>query len=1361
MSASFPPVPGFAGPFSLKAFLERFFSLNLTFGSKSPRSRGGTAPDVCSQGSTSRRVDGACASVVREVTLPVNESFLVVVYVALHAPAAPPLSDPTEAVGGLFCSPRSSSASGGSSSTTRPRSCGDLSWLLYTRTTATHRPFTNAVLRHPWWLSFASLLGPAGVAFVELYCPVLVQLEVMAGGVQVLGPALQHAVPLALCPPIAKVGAETASPSSNRRRREKRLRDDAKAEKQQNDAVQASVRKQHRTEILPPPSAPQQHVESASQKGSRANLPVPAGAAWAASLVHADVSRGRLCGAAAKHTADESAMSVGSSAEDGAQPIPASFLEALWVAQHPSALRCAMHAALPRWQALRAERLTRDSHGRSSGDVEQHLSAPLRLPFCYVRHVFRWMDMRPPACSHDAPLQPAAKPQRATAFDVGGHLQHVLSSVFDQCRRLDLRGAALKHTRYLEERWQRQQQGQEVSDLQQLAAPVDVVVAYLRTLLSSLQWLPCEASLPRCKEASLSLSFWGVEEGRSGGGTRVLDALCTALRAWLMAGRHAAFPVSRFLTGVPVAQLPWLRGFYTCSAPSSSPSAQHHARRQRSQIQQRVWLQFVLFLTQDVLPFLLRSAFAVTWSSKNPHQFLFFPAAVWRRVVRCELRRAVHRGGSLAAAEGSAEARPRLCRVAASPDLDAHEAATTLFHHDGRPALLYAGVRFRPDGKKLRPIAVMRSASPRAIRAMARGTPSPYCHSAAVLRLLGRLCTTGTTTLCGGSGGSGGGAAVPLPPSTHEAVEWIRRKSGFRRAPSKPVRHAQPPHKAALRNALQCLVSGVEEQQVRSGLPQLNNLSHRDEYAELRSFCEAVTGVAHRESGDNAARAAAGVFLVRSDASRCYDNLPQTRVLAEAEALLAHDAYCTLSFTAIYGAAPHGSSSGTCTLRRVCVQRTVPHEALDACTLSRIPRGHILWEEERRESKRATCSTASPSKSPTLDSSAVRAFLRAHVQRQLVVLDGKLFEQAVGILQGSPVAMLLCDHVLATAVDTSLSHILSEHEERSLVLRRVDDVLVATTSAVAAQRCLQSMQRGWPAVGYQSNPKKLTLSAQTGKAVPWCGLLIDDTTLETSVEWQRMAPLLPSLLVADTRSVHVGDREPLLFTQRLLAVVQLRVPPTALCHRINSRTRQLQTFYEAALLWSRLTVGKVQAALYSAHHRRVAALLLRPLAACVARLQRMLHRHQHFLTARQSSCDVGDAEVRACVLTALHRTVQVRLRALAHAAATRNESRRGIKRKRPVKKKRAAYLSLRAFWWCAASQVEAQWRGSLAALEHRSGSRPSAHKDADASAAGEVTAAHLLRERGPASVHTRALKATQQLFNSSGGGASRTKAPRS
>lgn len=1203
------------------------------------------------------------------------------------------------------------------------------------------------------------------MAFVETYCPVVVQLEAMAGGVQVLGPPLRSNAVM----PLPLQWGGTHGVTGHRHR-----------------PLGVQGRRRHREVASETRGGP-------PLKKLAADVVVPrcsgTSKLWLQALPSVDVPRSRLfqrpvCRASAQISTSNGRLEEG-------------LLDALWLRHHRHSLNRVVNGLMRRYGTGRKRRRetgesTEEKLPSPRGGATNELNmrgdrAPLTsasptsvewsctspneeggpavgglLSDAAVISVFPWFTFQStPALPEEVGLQ----------FNVLGHLKEVLETTLLQCSRVDLRGLAIRHTGYIEERWRRQQQGMEARDVQRLAAPTDVVVSYLRSVFSTLRWVFPAGRSPLASASS----FWGVDAESA---DRVLNAFCATLQTWLSAGRRAIFPVAHFLHGVPVGKIPWLAGFYTPQRRSNRGTSAK-PRRQRSITGQRLFMQYVLFITQHIIPFLIHKSYAVTWSSKNTHRLLFFPHQVWRRVVRREVR--LLQG--VRATPNAASTAGGLCHVGSVAAIRQRAVHSTLGTTIS-PSLLYAGVRFRPDGKKLRPIAVLRSASVRSLEGLACGAPGPDNDDLRLLCLLHRF-----------------GWLVDAPAA--EEVFYRLRNAGYRGRGQVPaqVSPTVPPettsqrgrfsHTAALRQALQCLMCGVEERRSTEGLTRLSNHCHLDEYSELLSFCldarnqlsdESSAGCEmtdhHRLPGEQCfGGLQQRLTLVRSDASRCYDSLPQSVVMETVEKLVPYNTYHVLCFTAVFttkyrggidrhnttttatttsAAGVGGCPSSTPPFRGGCLRsrrytRMVPSQDVRSGALPRIPRGWVLWEE---------ATTASSLEE--VSGSEVRAVLHEHLTNHLVVLDRKLHVQRCGILQGSPVAMLLCDE-LFTAVDRTLSGVLCEHEERSLLLRRVDDVLVASMSPIAGQRCLGAMRRGWPEVGYTSHPLKMQLCSGEKRPIPWCGLLIDGSTMEVSVEWQRMVPLLPSLRVSDASAFYCGDAEPVLLTYRFFSVIQLRVPPTAVCGRMNSHRRVLQTFYEVCLIWARLVLDKVQEALPRVRWRTV-ELLARPITACVHQLWRLQRRHHRFLRRHHSFCPVSMMEIQRCVLTALHRTLQTKLRGFLHRVrriatrSSRDSWRQGPRRR--CSASRSLSVDLLSFWWVVAAHVRRATSDSLVAntSETTEGRAPRSHALTSTTAAtvriptsfsapngedkvGLGTA--LLREVGPNSLHHHAAVATR------------------
>ncbi|EAN86265.1 telomerase reverse transcriptase, putative [Trypanosoma cruzi] len=1078
MSSTFPIVPGYDGPWSLKDFLQRYFFVRLRFEA---------SPPTCFVPPNNERV----------LFVRPTGGFAVVMYASLSAPPPPPPPPPAPL---LVTTGEGEFASKGHDLLPRAASL-----------TPHGRPLTSSLLRLPFWNSLFTQLGPAAVSFILAWCPVVVQFEPNGGGLQVLGPPLKNAVPRAV----------------NRQR----------------GPGWTGSRKMGRYE---------RNAQHRILRGSSSE-------SLMSSLYRLNVSRLPLIGEAPLCTFAEIDRRVNPR------------LSKLWREHHggmgaaPSSCRCSVTAgAVPMPCADACSVLA----------VSREL---VHLVFPYTLSI---------NVDEDNTVKMAS---------VERHLTHVLHCVLSGVCKMNFRGAAIKHTGFLEERSlsfnhvrPRGEAGACAAvPVSELTVPETIMTSYLRSLLGGIWW--------RAPQATERVSFWGE--------ALVLERLCAITLSWLQCGRHENFPLSHFLHQMPVAKLPWLRGFYTRGS----------GRRRRSMIQQRVLLQFFFFLFQHVVPFLVRSSFHVTWSSKKPNAFLFIPKSVWIRLVSRELRQVCLRRRRRTKRERDGDGAPqpmalppmalerltseKIVGLKMPPGKDAVPAVTTA------PPLLYSSIRFLLDQRKLRPIARVRFANARWLLKMADG-----------------LCSPATPSVCNVSG-----RAVASTNRT-------KRSS------------AVSPNATVLRGALRCLLAGLAEQCVGSSLVKFTNISHQDEYAEVRSFVEGARRFFHHPllastlvPSAAPVESSAVVTMVRGDAARCYDCLPQEAVMNTVRRLLPHEFYHTLSFTAV---APLTDGRGTATVEGVGVQgwktaeedapsvgvllhrrvklQTVSGKCVQNGTLPGIPKGWIMYEEP-----------IPPSES-VMRGDEMRTVLGQHLQKHLVVIEGRLYSQGVGITQGSAVAMLLCDILLET-VDHSLSNILSQHEEPALLLRRVDDVLVVTLSPVAAARCDAALRHGWPEVGFFCQDEKLRCT--TVALIPWCGLLWNPQTLEFSVEWRRLSSLLPHIA-----SRPMTGNEPLHCSLRLMSILCLRTPLTVLCRRINTKTRVVQTLCEIGFLWSRFFLKKLlQNAMFIRPHVRV---LLRPLALAIASLCRLIRRQKGYLERLGSFCDVTDEEIRLCVLFTLHHTLQ-------------------------------------------------------------------------------------------------------------------------
>ena len=138
--------------------------------------------------------------------------------------------------------------------------------------------------------------------------------------------------------------------------------------------------------------------------------------------------------------------------------------------------------------------------------------------------------------------------------------------------------------------------------------------------------------------------------------------------------------------------------------------------------------------------------------------------------------------------------------------------------------------------------------------------------------------------------------------------------------------------------------------------------------------------------------------------------------------------------------------------------------------------------------------------------------LEEHIERNIVKIGKKFFRQKTGVPQGSILSSLLCNFFYAEFEKECLGF-LSNPE--SLLLRLIDDFLLITTDKRQAEMFMQTMHQGNEKYGIQVNhdktltnfnSKKLEKHHTTlmqGKEFPYCGNIINTTTLELSKDRDR------------------------------------------------------------------------------------------------------------------------------------------------------------------------------------------------------------------------------------------------------------------
>ena len=596
--------------------------------------------------------------------------------------------------------------------------------------------------------------------------------------------------------------------------------------------------------------------------------------------------------------------------------------------------------------------------------------------------------------------------------------------------------------------------------------------------------------------------------------------------------------------------------------------------------------------------------------------------------------------------------------------------------HSGLGETLYASLRFLPDseGRKLRPIATVRVGSVEALSLLARGASrrsvlprsnAPACNSSIGLPCPSKSCLRDALdVLVCGRRLRALRLGLAMPDNRVDTLSLMCRLQRSRSCtPMPPL----PPPSASF------------------GLTTGHFTRDQTEYLRLCAFVRQVkaanrqqttsTGYGGCGCGDeNGERQRYGVadgttrsetvFAVKADATRCFDVLPQASVAALVDDLITSAHYYRCTFEAVTPRPGPVSGSDAATSHNTPPPRSwsavlsedemlqrLPPEPLRAAgsamppphsplisqrpppdgLLGFIPRGWIVRER-----------TATARR---IDGRAVKRLILNHVERHLVTVPGiGVFEQRLGITQGSTVAALLCDTLLE-AVDREIGLVLEPYcvHHHSLLLRRMDDLLLLTTSASAASAVVSRLQTGFPDVGYYCNPAKLVNTADDGcsadtsaerpggsrrscqrsagaAAIGWCGLLLrfpavdmepcgeekdrgggadplsrsSSSLLSTprqivavSVDWRRFIKL-PLCHFTSTPGSEHGF---MLGVTRVLASLRMRCSVAVWSPELNSQPGRLQTYLQLGIVLADRVVALLQLAAPRPHLR----FLFRPL----------------------------------------------------------------------------------------------------------------------------------------------------------------------
>jgi len=240
------------------------------------------------------------------------------------------------------------------------------------------------------------------------------------------------------------------------------------------------------------------------------------------------------------------------------------------------------------------------------------------------------------------------------------------------------------------------------------------------------------------------------------------------------------------------------------------------------------------------------------------------------------------------------------------------------------------------------------------------------------------------------------------------------------------------------------------------------------------------------------------LYFVKVDVQGAFDNIPQAGIQQLIAGLLSEDHYYIKKHTEVkppdtYGA--HNADVVFKPMRKFCSEAAADFSAaaFTKAIAARPPQSrrhntifvdNVVPETHRR--------------------SFILELLSEHIGANVVRIGKKFYRQKKGIPQGSVLSSLLCNLFYG---GFEAEHLGFLQDERSLLLRLIDDFLLVTTDKKQASRFLQIMHDGNPQYGICIKPEKSLVNfgvkingdivpeLTNGKAFPYCGILLDQKNL--------------------------------------------------------------------------------------------------------------------------------------------------------------------------------------------------------------------------------------------------------------------------
>jgi hypothetical protein len=323
------------------------------------------------------------------------------------------------------------------------------------------------------------------------------------------------------------------------------------------------------------------------------------------------------------------------------------------------------------------------------------------------------------------------------------------------------------------------------------------------------------------------------------------------------------------------------------------------------------------------------------------------------------------------------------------------------------------------------------------------------------------------------------------------------------------------------------------------------------------------------------------LYFASVDMHRCYDKINQKHLFELIPDVLQHDDYLVQAHFVLQKDGDTGALK-----RKFMKNVSTPELFLDI--------QRIAEQSNQTESIFVDNSCCN-----VIKKKSVIELLKEHIFEHAVLVHGssgsRIFCQRNGIPQGSVLSTMLCNIYYGKVEQILFQDLFDDNctnlgQDAHFLARIVDDFFFITTKKDTAERFLQIMYRGLPALGVEINEKKTLVNfdvciktcggtmqniqkSESKDQFPWCGMLFHTETCDVKVDYSRFLgnTIINSLIVS------YSGMEGKALEGKMKSFIQPRVKIIFYDHSVNSKRTACFNFFEAHLFCAIKTTHYVSA----------------------------------------------------------------------------------------------------------------------------------------------------------------------------------------